>query len=94
VIGREPDQGTSSSPDAKIPDRVRLRIFERHGGGCQISGRKIRAGEPGECDHISTAQVQAAYRKLAAERHPNRLGSDAMMAELNAARDAARKERD
>ena len=39
------------------------------------------------------AQVQAAYRKLAAERHPDRGGSDAMMADLNAARDAAMKER-
>ncbi|PZU87876.1 MAG: J domain-containing protein [Chelatococcus sp.] len=36
--------------------------------------------------------VEAAYRKLAAERHPDKPGgSDGMMAELNAARDAARK---
>jgi 5-methylcytosine-specific restriction endonuclease McrA len=27
-------------------------VFERHGGVCHISGRKIRAGEPWECDHI------------------------------------------
>lgn len=36
--------------------------------------------------------VQAAYRKLATERHPDTGGSDGMMAELNAARDAAMKE--
>jgi len=39
-------------------------------------------------------QIEAAYRKLAAERHPDKPGgSDAMMADLNRARDIARKER-
>lgn len=37
------------------------------------------------------SEVETAYRKLAAERHPDAGGSDAAMAELNAARDAARK---
>lgn len=36
--------------------------------------------------------VQSAYRKLASERHPDTGGSDKMMAELNAARDAALRE--
>jgi 5-methylcytosine-specific restriction endonuclease McrA len=40
------------NPDSKIPPRVRLRIFERHGGVCHLSGRKIAAGEPWDCDHI------------------------------------------
>jgi hypothetical protein len=40
------------------------------------------------------AVCEAAYRRLAAERHPDKPGgSDAMMAELNMARDVARKER-
>ncbi|MBO6755431.1 MAG: HNH endonuclease [Roseibium sp.] len=37
--------------DAKPPPRVRLRVFERYGGVCQISGRKIRAGDPWDLDH-------------------------------------------
>lgn len=37
------------------------------------------------------AAVDAAYRRLARERHPDQGGSDAMMAELNRARDEARK---
>lgn len=42
----------------------------------------------------SEAEIETAYRKLAAERHPDKPGgSTAMMAELNAARAAARKER-
>lgn len=39
----------------------------------------------------TVADVDASYRRLAIERHPDRGGSDALMAELNAARDAARK---
>lgn len=37
------------------------------------------------------SEVDSAYRRLAAERHPDRGGTDEQMAELNAARDAARK---
>ena len=40
----------------------------------------------------SPAAIDAAYRRLAAERHPDKPGgSEAMLAELNAARDQARK---
>jgi 5-methylcytosine-specific restriction enzyme A len=40
------------TPDSPIPPRVRLRIFERHGGRCHIAKRLIRAGEGWQCDHI------------------------------------------
>lgn len=29
-------------PDSKIPEKVQLRIWEREGGRCHLSGRKIR----------------------------------------------------
>lgn len=38
--------------DTAIPPRVKLRVFERAGGVCHLSGRKIRAGEAWECDHV------------------------------------------
>jgi len=38
--------------DTAIPPRVKLRVFEAHGGVCHLSGRKIRAGEPWDCDHV------------------------------------------
>lgn len=41
-----------SSPDAKVPPRVRVRIFEKHGGRCYLSGRKINAGDKWELEHI------------------------------------------
>lgn len=38
--------------DSAIPPRVRLRVFEAHGGVCHLSGRRILAGEPWDCDHV------------------------------------------
>jgi 5-methylcytosine-specific restriction protein A len=35
-----------------IPPRVRLRVFERHGGVCHLSGRKIRTGDTWDLDHV------------------------------------------
>ena len=37
--------------DAKVPPRVRQRIYDREEGRCWISGRKIMPGEPWELDH-------------------------------------------
>jgi len=38
--------------DAAIPPRVRARVFERHGGICHLSNRKIRPGDSWDLDHI------------------------------------------
>ena len=51
MTGRSVPIWVGSSPDAKVPPRVRLRIFEREGGKCWLSGRKIMAGEKWELDH-------------------------------------------
>ena len=40
------------TPDSKIPARVRLRVFEAHGGVCHLSGRKIMAGDKWDIDHV------------------------------------------
>lgn len=40
----------------------------------------------------SRAEIEAAFRAAARERHPDRGGSDTMMSELNRARDAALRE--
>lgn len=52
MTGRATEEWIGSSPDAKIPPRVRLRVFERDNGKCHLTGRRIRAGEAWECDHI------------------------------------------
>jgi 5-methylcytosine-specific restriction protein A len=40
-----------ATDDAAVPPRVKLRIWEREGGRCWLTGRKIRPGEAWELDH-------------------------------------------
>lgn len=51
-MARSVPEWRGKTHDTPIPPRVRLRVFERHGGICHLSGRKIRAGEEWDCDHI------------------------------------------
>lgn len=41
-----------ATDDTPVPPRVKLRVFERMGGVCHISKRKIMAGEEWDCDHV------------------------------------------
>lgn len=51
-MSRAVDEWIGKTDDAAIPPRVRLRIFEAHGGVCHLTGRKIRPGDDWDCDHI------------------------------------------
>ena len=50
-MSRSVELWVGKTHDTAVPPRVRLRVFEREGGKCWLSGRKIRAGEPWELDH-------------------------------------------
>ena len=52
-MARSVPEWWGATHDTPIPPRVRLRVFERDGGVCHLSGRKIRAGEEWDCDHIT-----------------------------------------
>lgn len=52
MTARSVPEWIGATPDAPIPRRVRLRVFERAGGICHISGRKIRPGDKWEIDHV------------------------------------------
>ena len=52
MSARSVPEWIGSSPDAKVPDRVRARIFDAHGGVCHIAKRKILGGELWDLDHI------------------------------------------
>lgn len=41
-----------ATDDTPIPPRVKLRVFEKYGGVCHISSRRIRAGEPWDAEHV------------------------------------------
>lgn len=51
-MARSVSEWTGKSDDARVPPRVRLRIFERHGGICHLSGVKITPGMAWDLDHI------------------------------------------
>jgi 5-methylcytosine-specific restriction enzyme A len=39
------------TPDTAIPPRVKLRVWERAGGCCEVCRRKIGVGEAWQADH-------------------------------------------
>lgn len=45
MTGRANPDWIGKTPDSKIPDHVKLRIWVREGGKCYLTGRKLRAGE-------------------------------------------------
>jgi 5-methylcytosine-specific restriction enzyme A len=51
-MSRELPEWIGKTDDAAIPPRVRLRVFNRMGGVCHLSGRKIMPGEAWDLDHI------------------------------------------
>lgn len=50
-MSRELPPWIGATDDAKVPARVRIRVFEAYGGRCWISGRKIMPGDVWELDH-------------------------------------------
>ena len=52
VAGRSVPLWVGSTPDAKVPTRVRVRVFQAHGGKCHLSGRKIMPGDAWDLDHV------------------------------------------
>lgn len=52
MTGRSVPEWIGSTPDAKVPTRVRMRVFLAHGGICHISKRAIRVGEAWELEHV------------------------------------------
>ena len=51
MTARSIPEWIGSGPDAKVPPRVRARIFLREGGRCHLSGRLIRPGDQWDLDH-------------------------------------------
>lgn len=51
-MSRATPEWIGKNDDSRVPIHVRLRIFDRHGGVCYLSGRRIRAGERWDLDHV------------------------------------------
>ena len=51
-MSRSTDEWIGKTDDQAVPPRVRLRVFERHGGICHLSGGKIMPGDAWDVDHV------------------------------------------
>ena len=40
------------TPETAVPLRVKMRVFDAHGGRCHWSGKKIAAGDRWDVDHV------------------------------------------
>ena len=49
---RSVSEWIGKTPDTPIPPRVKLRIWEREGGRCYLSGRKIMPGDAFQYEHV------------------------------------------
>lgn len=63
MTGRTVPEWIGATPDAAIPDRVRLRVFRDHGGRCAISGRKIGPGDAWDVDHEVPLALGGEHRE-------------------------------
>lgn len=62
-MSRSVPEWIGATPDTPVPARVKLRVFEAHGGVCHLSKRKIRAGEEWDCDHVRALINQGENRE-------------------------------
>ena len=51
-MNRKVEEWRGRTDDTPVPPHVRARIFDACDGVCQLSGRRIRAGERWELDHV------------------------------------------
>lgn len=63
MTGRSVPEWIGATPDTPVPLRVKLRVFERHGGVCHISGRKIRPGDDWDTDHVKDLALGGLNRE-------------------------------
>ncbi|MDO8986082.1 HNH endonuclease [Cypionkella sp.] len=51
-MSRAVEEWVGKTDDTAIPPRVKLRVFETHGGICYLTKRKILPGDDWDCDHV------------------------------------------
>lgn len=51
MTGRTVPEWIGATPDSAVPQRVRLRVFARANGLCEVCSRKLRPGDKWQADH-------------------------------------------
>ena len=62
-MSRSVAEWIAAHDDQAIPARVRARVFERCGGICHITGRKIVPGDLWDLDHITPLADGGEHRE-------------------------------
>lgn len=63
MTGRSLPEWVADHPDQAVPQRVKLRIWERCGGKCALTGKKLRPGDEYDFDHIVPLALGGAHRE-------------------------------
>lgn len=63
MTGRSVPEWVGSTPDAAIPTRVKLRVWERCEGRCAITGAKLRPGDAYDFDHEKPLHLGGEHRE-------------------------------
>lgn len=61
--GRSVPEWIADNPGQAIPKRVKMRIWEREGGKCYLTGRKIRPGDTFEFEHVRALADDGEHRE-------------------------------
>lgn len=61
--GRSLPEWIGKTPDSKVPDAIRDRVFVRAGGRCYLSGRKIMPGDKWELEHVKPLSMGGEHRE-------------------------------
>lgn len=62
-MSRSVPEWVAKHDDQKVPDKVRQRVFDAHGGVCHLTGRKIAPGEAWELEHIHALILGGQHRE-------------------------------
>ncbi len=63
MTGRSVPEWHGATPDTRAPTKVRIRVFDAHGGRCYVTGRKIAAGEAWDLDHVKPIHLGGENRE-------------------------------
>lgn len=78
---REVPEWMGKTDDTPIPPRVKLRVFEKYGGVCYLSGLKIGPGDKWDAEHViaicNGGQNRESNLKPALrDKHPKKTARD------------------
>lgn len=60
---RSTPEWIGKTDDAKVPSRVRQRVFDRFDGTCHITGQKIQPGDRWELEHRTALILGGEHRE-------------------------------